>query len=124
MDIIIGGGKYGCKAVEYLRSKNRDFIVVDVDSKCLAVKRFNLRALNADVTKGQNFVEGNLEKALKLIDDLNPEYVFPTAPVHIAADMAKIKFPLESWPEAIDFILPKFPQAVVLHSGHGSIVVS
>jgi hypothetical protein len=65
-----------------------------------------------------------LVKALELIDAFKPEYVFPTAPVHIAADMAKIRFAIIPWAEAVNHILPKLPQALVLHAGHGKIIVS
>jgi hypothetical protein len=124
MDLIIGGGKYGCHAIDYLRSQNRAFTVVDVDPNCQAVKRFELKSSQNLSANGEYFMEGNLAKALQLIDALKPEYVFPTAPVHIAADMAKIKFTLTPWAEAINYILPKLPQAVVLHSGHGNIIIS
>jgi hypothetical protein len=50
--------------------------------------------------------------------------VFPTAPVHIAADLAKIKFSLAPWSEAINAILPKLPQVVVLYAGRGKLIVS
>lgn len=124
MDLIIGGGKSGCNAVEYLRSKNRGFTVVDVDPNCQAVKRFELKASQDHPSTGEYFLQGDLVKALELIDTLMPEFVFPTAPVHIAADMAKIKFMLIPWAEAVNCILPKLPQAVVLHAGHASIIVS
>jgi hypothetical protein len=124
MDLIIGGGKYGCHAIEYLRSQNRGFTLVDVDPNCQAVKRFELKISQSSSASGESFIQGDLAKALHLIDALRPEYVFPTAPVHIAADMAKIKFILAPWAEAVNCILPKLPQAIVLHAGHGSIVVS
>jgi hypothetical protein len=123
-DIIVGGGKYGCHAIELLRSKNRGFTVIDVDPNCQAVKRFQLKTSQNLSTEGENFVQGDLAKALYLIDALKPEYVFPTAPVHIAADMARIKFTLTPWLESIDCILPKLPQAIVLHVGHGNIILS
>ncbi len=124
MDLIIGGGKYGCHAVEYLQARGRDFIVIDVDPNCQAVKRFKLKAAQILPTRGEHFVQGGLAKAVELVDDLKPEYVFPTAPVHIAADMAKIKFNLKPWPEAINCILPKLPQVLILHVGHGDLVLS
>ncbi len=124
MDIIIGGGKYGCHAIEFLREKNGNFVVVDPDATCQAVKRFNLKSSEHVSSKGEHFVQGDLPKALELIDALKPEYVFPTAPVHIAADMAKIKFTLSPWTEAINGILPKLPPTVVLLAGKGKIIVS
>ena len=124
LDIIIGGGKYGCHAVEFLKEKNRGFIVVDPDPNCQAVKRFNLKTPEQISPIGEHFILGDLSKTLTLIDTLKPEYVFPTAPVHVAADMAKIKFSLSPLPEAINCILPKLPSIVVLVAGKGKLIVS
>ena len=122
MDLIVGGGKYGCHAIEYLRQQKKQFLVVDTDPNCLAVKRFKLKTFEHLISEG--FVNGGLPKVLELIVELKPEYVFPTAPVHIAADLAKIKFELVPWSEAITAILPKLPEAVVLHAGSERLVVS
>jgi len=124
MDLIIGGGKYGCYAIEYLQQKKKDFLVVDTDPNCLAVKRFSLKTFGNVDSKEDGFIIGGLPKVLELIGELKPEYVFPTAPVHIAADLVKIKFELVPWSEAIAAILPKLPEAVVLHAGNESLVVS
>jgi len=124
MDIIIGGGKYGCYAIEYLQQKKKSFVVVDTDPNCLAVKQFKLQASENITAEGEFFVHGDLLKALELIEKLKPEYVFPTAPVHIAADLAKIKFKLAPWSEALNAILPKLPEVVVLYGGRGKLIVS
>jgi len=124
MDIIVGGGKYGCEAVEYLRKKRRGFVLVDKDPNCLAVKQFGLKASAQVISDAENFIHGDLSTALELLEALKPEYVFPTAPVHIAADLAKVKFDLAPWPEAINTILPKLPEVVVLKAGKGKLVAS
>ena len=122
MNLIVGGGKYGCHAVEYLRQQKKEFLVVDTDPTCLAVKRFKLKTSESSTSEG--FVNGGLPKVLQLIRELKPEYVFPTAPIHIAADLAKIKFELVPWGEAITAILPKLPEAVVLRAESERLVVS
>jgi hypothetical protein len=124
MDIIVGGGKYGSAAVEYLREKKRGFVLVDKDPNCLAVKQFGLKTSEHIDKNGEYFIHGGLPKVLELIDDVKPEYVFPTAPVHIAADLAKIKFELAPWTDAINSILPKLPEVVILLAGKGKLVVS
>jgi len=124
VNIIIGGGKYGCYAIEYLRQKKRSFVVVDTDPNCLATNRFKLKTSEHIVPKGEFFIHGELPKALELIEKLKPDYVFPTVPVHIAADLAKVKFKLTPWSEAINVILPKLPQVVVLYAGKGKLIVS
>ena len=122
--MIVGGGKYGCHAIEFLRQKHSSFIVVDPDPNCQAVQRFKLKTPQGNPSDGENFVQGELPKAIELIDLLKPEYVFPTAPVHIAADMAKIKFKLNPWIEATNNILAKLPPNVVLYAGKGKLIVS
>jgi hypothetical protein len=124
MDIIVGGGKYGCVAVEYLRKKGRGFVLVDKDPSCLAVKRYKLKSADHIDTEGEQFVEGNVAKVLELIECLKPEYVFPTAPVHIAAELAENKFALVPWNEVINCILANLPPSVVLQAGKGNLIVS
>ena len=124
MDIIVGGGKYGCIAVEYLRKNRRGFVLVDKDPNCLANKRFRLTPSPPISTEGEHFLEGEIAQVLELIERLKPEYVFPTAPIHIAAELAKRKFKLMPWDEVIDFILANLPPSVVLQSGSGNLIIS
>ena len=124
MDLIVGGGKFGCQAVEYLRKNHRDFTLVDKDPNCLAVREYGIRSSTKVGEAGEFFVKGDLSEALVLIMELKPEYVFPTAPTHIAAELAKTKFGLEPWTEPINRILVNLPQAVVLHVGRGNLIVS
>jgi len=124
MDIIVGGGKYGCEAVEYLRKSNKSFILVDPNRNCLATKRYGFKLSSAISETGEFFIQGDLPKAVELIEHLKSEYVFPTAPIHIVAEMAKIKFKLDPWGEAINDILPFLPAAIVLRAGRGNLIVS
>jgi hypothetical protein len=124
MNVIVGGGRYGCVAIEFLQQTNKNFLVVDRDSSCLAVRRFKLKASERMDSEGENFIQGGLPEALELIEKLKPEYVFPTAPVHLAADLARIKFQLKPWNEGINTILPKLPEVVILQVGRGKIVAS
>jgi hypothetical protein len=124
MDIIVGGGKYGCIAIEYLRKNGRGFVLVDKELRCLATKRFKLKSSAPIGTEGEYFLEGDIPQVLELIERLKPEYVFPTAPVHIAAELAKSKFELEPWSEVIDCILANLPSSVVLQAGSGNLIVS
>jgi|GEM_PF-682711 hypothetical protein len=124
MNIIVGGGKYGCQAVEYLRSIKQAFTLVDITDNCLAVNRYGFAHNNNEENSGEHFVKGGLGTVLMLISQLKPEYVFPTAPTHLAAELAEMKFSLEPWDEAINLILPRLPSSVVLKSGRGKLIVS
>jgi hypothetical protein len=124
MDIIVGGGKYGCIAVEYLRKNKIGFVLVDKDLNCLAARKFGLNPSDQIGTAGEYFVHGGIAQVLELIERLKPEYVFPTAPIHIAAELAQSKFKLAPWDEVIDCILANLPASVVLQAGRGNIIVS
>jgi hypothetical protein len=124
VDIIVGGGKYGCNAIGLLRKKGKSFVVVDTDSDCEAVKRYGLAVSKRIDFSKESFVHGDLSKVLKLINSLKPEYVFPTAPVHIAADLAQIKFNLKPWVDATAGILQNLPPMVVLFSARGKLILS
>ena len=124
MNIIAGGGKYGCEAVEYHRSRKKGFILVDKDSGCLAVKKYGLKT---GLNVGENnecFFQGDMNAVLRLIQKLDLVYLFPTAPIHVAAELAKLKFKLRPWFDAINMILSKIPPSVVLKSGRGNLIVS
>ena len=124
MDIIVGGGKYGCEAIEYLRKKRRGFVLVDKDANCLAVKRYKLKTAFDIDAEGEHFIQGDIATVSQLIACLKPEYVFPTAPIHIAAELARSKFKLEPWDEAINCILVNLLPSVILRAGRGNLIVS
>ena len=124
MDIIVGGGKYGCEAIEFLRESNKGFVLVDIDPYCLAVKRYKIKPSSGIGTESEYFVQGNLTTVMQLIEQLKPDYLFPTAPIHIAAELAKSKFELLPWIEAISCILSSLPPSVILRAGRGNLVVS
>ena len=124
MNLIVGGGKYGCEAVKLLRSQQKSFIVVDTNPSCSAVQTFKLKPCRDFASAKEGFIQGDLATTINLIDRLKPEYVFPTAPVHLVADMAKVKFNLSPWSEAADNILARLPTIVVLAAGKGKIILS
>ena len=104
MDIVAGGGKYGSYAAEFLREKGRSFAIVDTDPNCLAAREFGLKSTTDFKCEGEYFIKGNLKTVLDLLVTARAEFVFPTVPTHLAADLAKIKFSLQPWIEGIDNI--------------------
>ncbi len=122
MDIVVGGGKYGVEAARYLEGEGRDFVVLDPDPNCLAVKELKLDEFGSG--SGREILNAGIEVLPELLERLNPEYVFPTAPIHVAAEAARLKYSLKPWNEVVDCILSGLPARVVLASGRGSVVVS
>lgn len=124
MDIIAGGGKYGCEAIEYHRKRKLGFILVDVDPQCLAVEKYNLKTGDIANESFESFIIGDMKTVTNLMEKSDFNYLFPTAPIHVAAELAKMKFNLIPWPEAINVILAKIPPSIILKSGRGTLVVS
>jgi len=130
--LIIGGGKFGTRAAEYLLKNSKPFIVLDKDEKCLVMKTFDLARLNPDeidhIDSSKNyFAKGNVINALTLIEKVKPEYVFPTAPIHIAAMLVKEKYGLKVWDEGINHFLAGIPPKItkiIVSVGKGTVVVS
>ena len=124
MDIVAGGGKYGSFAADFLRRKARSFAVVDINPSCLAAREFTLKSATRIEREGEYFVRGDLSTVLDLLATVNAEFVFPTVPTHLAADLARIKFSLQPWIERIDNVLPYMPQTVVVKADEGSLVAT
>ncbi len=123
MDIVYGGGKYGLKAVEYLIRNNRNFVVVDIDSRCEVMRKLKLPDFK-DENECNSFLKGDVKDLIKLFQKLDPEYVFPTAPIHIAGAFVAETHGLDVWYDGIDYALSGIPAKIILSSGKGSIVVS
>lgn len=111
MDIVVGGGKFGLKAVEFLRAKKRDFVVLDPSDDCEVAKTFK-----------DNFLKAEAKDLPKLVEKLRPEWIFPTAPIHVVAEAIKHRF--KPWNEKVNEILAGIPIKIVVSAGRGSIVVS
>lgn len=122
MDIVFGGGKYGSEAVDFLLENGRSFVVLDVDENCVARKKFGLPEY--DGTERNSFLKGGIKELLDLIEKLSPEFIFPTAPIHLAGALVMNKYGLKTWNEGVDFILSGLPSRLVVSSGRGSVVVS
>lgn len=126
MDVIVGGGKYGVEAAIYLRKNSRSFVVLDPNPECLAVKELNLQRV-AEIEagmEGEYFIASDISSLADIVLKLNPEYVFPTAPIHVAAEAVRLKFGFKPWTEVVDCIAAGLPFRVIVSSGRGGLVVS
>ena len=127
--MVVGGGKFGSKAIEYLLKHSEPFIVIDKNEKCTAARNYDLKKLSIKTVryplpKGNYFLVGQAREALILTLRLKPKYIFTTAPIHVAAALIKEKYQLEEWNEGINSILAGIPLKVVVSIGNGTIVVS
>jgi len=124
VDIVFGGGKYGLKATEWLMKMNRKFVVIDKDENCLVMKTLSLPTFSME--RG-GFLKGGIKEVLSLIESINPEYIFPTAPIHLSASLLIEKMQLKPWNQGLEFILQYLPEDVkefLISLGKGSVVLS
>lgn len=117
MDLVVGGGRYGERAVRYLTGQERRFIIIDPDPDCRA-------ALAAREAGNTCVLEGGLDVALKAFSEYSPEYVFPTAPVHVAAGLACESAGFVESPGGIRVLLDLIPPGLVLSTKDGSVYLS
>ncbi len=123
VDIVFGGGRYGLEAAEYLASQGRKFVVIDEDENCLVRRELNLPEYREEVEES-SFIRGGIKELVRLFFDLQPEYVFPTAPIHVAGAFLMEHLGFEVWYEGVNLALAGIPMKVVVSAGRGSVVVS
>jgi hypothetical protein len=118
MDLVVGGGRYGEKAAKYLIAQEREFVIIDPDPDCRAA----LAAREAGYE--DSLMQGRLDVAMQAFSDYSPEYVFPTAPVHVAAGLVcgSLGF-VESTGEIQD-LLAAIPPELVFYTKGGSVYLS
>lgn len=123
VDIVFGGGRYGLEAVEHLIKEGRRFVVIDPDKNCMVMKKIRLPEFNENIREN-SFLQGSVKELAELFFTLQPEFIFPTAPVHMAASFLTQMIELESWADGIDSVLSGIPPKIILSAGKGTVVVS
>jgi len=118
MDLVVGGGRYGERAVSYLIRQERRFIIIDPDPDCRA-------ALAArEAVHSGSVMHGGLDVALRAFFNYSPELVFPTAPVHMAAGLVCESLGFHESPGEIQDLLALLPPELVLSTKDGSVYLS
>lgn len=118
MDLVIGGGRYGERAMRYLIGQGRRFIIIDPDPGCRAA----LAAREAGYSGST--MHGGIDVALQAFSDYSPEYIFPTAPVHVAAGLVCRSLGFVESPGEIQDLLAAIPPKLVLYTKGGSVYLS
>jgi len=92
--IIAGGGKFGLKAIDFIKKNNFKTVLIDSNPNCFAAefasKRFDtLEDFNLnlkDLKDGEIFfLNTDILIVLDLIEKLNPKYIIPVVPIHLMA---------------------------------------
>ncbi len=92
--IIAGGGKFGLKAIDFIKKNKFKTVLIDSNPNCFAAefasKKFdNLEDFNLnlkDLKDGEIFfLNTDILIVLDLIEELDPKYIIPVVPIHLMA---------------------------------------
>ncbi len=92
--IIAGGGRFGLKAIDFIKKSNFKTVLIDSNPNCFAAefasKRFDtLEDFNLnlkDLKDGEIFfLNTDILNVLDLVEELNPKYIIPVVPIHLMA---------------------------------------
>lgn len=109
--IIAGGGRFGLKAIDFIKKNNYKTVLIDSNPNCLAAefasKRFDTLedfSLNLkDLKEGEIFfLNTEILIVLDLIEELNPKYIIPVVPIHLMASLITsflLKFSINLTPD-------------------------
>jgi hypothetical protein len=92
--IIVGGGKFGKKALDYAKKNKYTTILIDINPDCYCAKHADKTLDYIDDLNGQDltpnclyFLNRDVDIIHELIPLLNPEYVIPVVPIHLMASL-------------------------------------
>lgn len=114
--VVIGGGVYGVACGRYHLDRGLQCAVVDPNPACLAAE--SLRSC------GCVLIHGGIAAALRVILAERPAYVFPTAPLHVAAALVQAHSRRTPDIDGTALLSCRIPPAILVSVGEGSLVVS
>ena len=103
-NIIFGGGKFGAHFIKTMEDPIL-FFIIDNDSNCLLAKDYpnikideahkfilldSKKILSEQEQKKIHFIEGSIKTVYELLKIKTPNYLVPTAPVHVIFEIIKI----------------------------------
>jgi hypothetical protein len=96
--LIVGGGKFGEKALNYAKKKKYRAVIIDKDPNCLcsqyAIRLYkNIEQLKEDLMKSKKedlfFLNKNIVSTFDVIKTIDLEYIIPVVPEHLMAHLIK-----------------------------------
>ncbi len=129
MDLIVGGGRYGTRCLDYAIRNGHGCIVIDPHVDCQAAREYDLCEITAEDPAphedgGLFFIRGDAGILPRLLDFCTFGYIFPTAPVHVAAAVVREKFGLDGWEEGIDKAAARLPYELIVSISGDTIALS
>jgi hypothetical protein len=134
---IMGGGKFGTNAINYLKNNGAKVLISDLNPDCLAKSQADIKTEKPDIfgslMNGQTaFIQGNaIDHLIELLDHKIPHLIVTAIPGNAVAKiveswLSKQNIKLESNKELLSKILENIPSSLVSVSDPetGVIVVS
>jgi len=96
--LIVGGGKFGEKALSYAREENYKVIIIDKDPDCISSQYATKTCFDVEEVRenGKNiedekvlFVNVDISSTYDLIEFVDFEYIIPVVPEHLMAHLIK-----------------------------------
>ncbi len=114
--LVVGGGRFGERAVRYAREHGARVTLVDRDPACPARALVDAAAFWP-------------RDALAAFDDvlrLGPDWVVPTLPRHLVADWLRVRFGLGPHPQGVDYVSDRLAPALICRAepAAGMVVAS
>jgi len=131
---VMGGGKFGTKALQYLKANGCKVLVADVNPECMAKSEITFQAVGLDAVNslmnGQAaFLLGDAVKLLlRLLETKVPDLVVTAIPGNavakvVAAWLSKRGYKLEPFGTIIPRVLENLPKSLVSFVDHESAVI-
>jgi len=131
---VMGGGKFGTRALKYLKAKGSKVLVADVNADCMAKAEVTVQATGLDITDslvdGQTaFLVGDaVELLLLLLETKVPDLVVTAIPGNAVAKvveswLAKRGYRLEPYRTVVPRILENIPKSLVSFVDEDSAVI-
>lgn len=131
--LVIGGGEYGSRALEFGREMNARTVIIDQNPRSQAARVATHVISPEEVSSidvGEaGFIEGEVGAVLDLLKQETPYYVFTAIPIHLGSQLARRRAELmgrqfKPWEEGLREALTGLPPRIVRMIGDGSIIAS
>ncbi|MFX1276135.1 MAG: hypothetical protein ACFFBP_06275 [Promethearchaeota archaeon] len=127
--IIVGGGKFGLKAIEYVKKNKLSAILIDKDPHCQAIqliekKYDNFKDFKEEIKHLTNDTVYYIKDEFTIINDLllsiDVNYIIPVIPIHLMASIISY-FLLE---KSLDLIVDKENTLDFINNGNPDLILS
>ena len=132
---VMGGGKFGTKALRYLKAKGAKVLVADVNPDCMAKSEVTVQAADLNATdslvdrQAALLVGDAVELLLVLLETQVPDMVVTAIPGNAAARvvekwLSKRGYKLEPYRKAIPKVLENIPKSLISFVDDDSAVIA